>query len=200
MTNWKNAALLAVLVVAAVAAGTVTYLQDGGDAQARAPAPDGAAETPGAAAGVPEAATVHEDGRDAIPADRTEPIPIKVYASPTCGCCGNWVEHIEENGFDVDLEHRQDMAAVKETLGLPAEYASCHTAVVNDYVVEGHLPAEDLRRFLEEAPEARGLAVPGMPVGSPGMEVPGGEVDEYEVVVFTSEGSGEVFARHGPED
>ena len=118
---------------------------------------------------------------------------VTVYKSPTCGCCSMWVEHLEASGFEVESVDRDDMGAVKDSLGVPSHLSSCHTAVVGDYVVEGHVPAEHVARMLEEQPEARGLAVPGMPIGSPGMEQ-GDRRDPYDVVVFDAAGDGAVFA------
>ncbi len=118
---------------------------------------------------------------------------VTVYKSPTCGCCAMWVEHLEASGFRVESVDRDDMGAVKDSLGVPGHLSSCHTAVVGDYVVEGHVPAEHVARMLEERPAARGLAVPGMPIGSPGMEQ-GDRRDPYDVVVFDEAGDGAVFA------
>ena len=118
---------------------------------------------------------------------------MTVYKSPTCGCCSMWVEHMEAAGFDVESVDRDDMGAVKDSLGVPSHLSSCHTGVIGDYVVEGHVPAEHVARMLEEAPDAEGLAVPGMPVGSPGMEM-GDRRDPYDVVVFDEAGDGAVFA------
>ena len=133
--------------------------------------------------------------RDPIPVDWAEPIEMTVYLSPTCGCCSGWVEHIKEFGFEVSLEYRVDLTMVKEGFAVRPELSSCHTAVVNGYIVEGHVPGDVVRRFLAEAPPVRGLAVPGMPIGSPGMEM-GGRVDPYDVVTFTSTGQTEVYSRH----
>jgi hypothetical protein len=108
------------------------------------------------------------------------------------------LEHAEEHGFEPEIHLQADMAEVKRTFGIPMALASCHTAVVNGYVIEGHIPGEDVRRFLAEAPPARGLAVPQMPAGSPGMELESGRVDPYEVLLFRSDGQTEVFSRHGP--
>ncbi|TVP47802.1 MAG: DUF411 domain-containing protein [Gemmatimonadales bacterium] len=122
---------------------------------------------------------------------------MRVYASPSCGCCSLWVDHLEENGFDVETVHREDMADVKRNFGVADRLVSCHTGIVNGYVVEGHVPASDIRRLLAESPDnVRGLAVPGMPVGSPGMEV-GDRVDPYDVVAFAADGSTRVFASYG---
>lgn len=119
-----------------------------------------------------------------------------VYRSPTCGCCTAWVEHMRDAGFRVRVEDRSNLAPVKAEMGVPHDLSSCHTARVDGYVVEGHVPAEDVRRLLAERPDVRGLAVPGMPVGSPGMEGP--RPEPYAVVAFDGEGGREVFARHGP--
>ncbi|MEL7313198.1 MAG: DUF411 domain-containing protein [Pseudomonadota bacterium] len=124
-----------------------------------------------------------------------EPLSITVYKSPTCGCCKQWIAHLQENGFNVLAVDSDDMSAVKAQFEVPEELRSCHTARINGYTVEGHVPAEDILAMLENAPEAKGLSVPGMPVGSPGMEV-GDRVDPYEVIQFSSEGN-EVVASYG---
>lgn len=139
---------------------------------------------------------VADPTRTPIPLDADDPIPIKVYQSPTCGCCGLWNEHLEEHGFEVTSEMQNDMGSVKAGFAIGPELASCHTAVVEGYLVEGHVPAEDIRRLLAEVPDARGLAVPGMPIGSPGMEQ-GDRVDEYEVLLFNEEGQTVVWAKYG---
>lgn len=97
---------------------------------------------------------------------------IIVTKDPSCGCCSGWAEHLRQAGFTVEVRDVPDVNRVKARLGVPADLAACHTAEVSGYVIEGHVPASALRRFLGEKPEARGLAVAGMPVGSPGMEVP----------------------------
>lgn len=121
---------------------------------------------------------------------------IQVYKAPTCGCCGLWVEHLEDEGFDVETidVNSSELVAVKQAKGLDSDLMSCHTAIVGDYVVEGHVPASDIARLLAERPDIAGLAVPGMPAGSPGMEV-AGQSDAYDVVTF---GGGErrVWASH----
>jgi hypothetical protein len=119
---------------------------------------------------------------------------LVVYKDPDCGCCGSWVEHMERSGFDVAVRERTDMDAVKAEHGVPDALASCHTALIGDYVVEGHVPAADIRRLLAEKPAGRGLAVPGMPAGSPGMEV--GYSEPYTVYLFTESGGRRAFARH----
>lgn len=195
MSNWKTMALLGAVLIVAGATGTVLYMggQDTAEALDRP-----MASQPSPLASIPEAETVHEGERDPIPLDHAEPIPMTVYSLPTCGCCGVWSEQMKEFGFEIEEIHRDDMFAVKSALGVDPRLSSCHTAVVNDYVIEGHVPGEDLRRFLAEAPAARGLAVPGMPRGSPGMEMPTGEVDAYQVLTFTADGDVEVFAEYGP--
>lgn len=120
---------------------------------------------------------------------------IEVYKSPTCGCCVAWVEHMREAGFAVEVHDVKDLAPIKERHGITPDLASCHTAVLGDYVIEGHVPAEDVARLLEAAPQAQGLAVPGMPLGSPGMEQ-GDRSQPYDVIVFTEGGRQAVFARH----
>jgi hypothetical protein len=134
--------------------------------------------------------------REPIPLDRAEPVPMRVYMSPTCGCCSVWVDHMEEHGFEVESLLRNDMGQVKAALGVPSTLSSCHTGVVNGYVIEGHVPASDVRAFLAEAPEARGLTVPGMPIGSPGMEY-GDHVDPYDVLVLEADGSTTVYRSYG---
>ena len=150
----------------------------------------------------PEASA--EDGRTAAStpanamADATlaatiaETPTIKVYKSPTCGCCALWVDHMREAGFELDVEDTDDMIAVKMDAGLPLQLQSCHTALVGDYVFEGHIPAEVIARFLAEKPSASGLAVPGMPIGSPGMEF-GDRVDPYDVLQFDAAGNASVY-------
>jgi hypothetical protein len=107
---------------------------------------------------------------------------ITVHLDPNCGCCSGWVRHLKAAGFTLKTVHTGDLDAVKTRLGVPADLAACHTAEVAGYVVEGHVPALAVKRLLAEKPNATGLAVPGMPSGSPGM--PGGTAEEYEVVLF----------------
>ncbi len=130
------------------------------------------------------------------PAERTPGSPeMRVYKSPTCGCCAKWVEHMRAAGFDVVVEDVSDMREVKRREGVPADLASCHTAVVEGYVVEGHVPARVVRAFLEAEGSAKGIAVPGMPIGSPGMEGPNPQ--PYDVVAFDEAGARTVFERIG---
>lgn len=107
---------------------------------------------------------------------------MHVYKSETCGCCNDWIDHVRGAGFEVEYTNLRDMNGKKQELGLPYQLASCHTAVIDGYVIEGHVPADDIKRLLSERPDITGLAVPGMPHGSPGMET--GRVDPYQVLSF----------------
>jgi len=107
---------------------------------------------------------------------------VTVHRDPNCGCCLGWVQHLQKAGFSTKVLETKDLDAVKARLGVPDDLAACHTAEVSGYVIEGHVPAAALQRFLAEKPNATGLAVPGMPIGSPGME--GGKPEPYEVVLF----------------
>jgi hypothetical protein len=111
---------------------------------------------------------------------------ITIHLDPNCGCCSGWVQHLRQAGFRTNVLETRDLDAVKRKLGVPDDLAACHTAEVSGYVVEGHVPAAALKRFLAEKPNAIGLAVPGMPIGSPGME--GGTPEPYEVVLFEPAG------------
>lgn len=119
---------------------------------------------------------------------------ITVYKDPNCGCCNNWVAHLVKHGFRVTEKNTGEMTEIKRGLGVPEVLESCHTGVVNGYVIEGHVPALDIKRLLKQKPKVVGLAVPGMPVGSPGME--GSRVDRYDVLSFDKAGKTAVFARH----
>lgn len=119
---------------------------------------------------------------------------VMVYKSPTCGCCTKWVSHLRENGFEVETADLNDLRVIKSMSGIKPEQASCHTAKVGGYVIEGHVPADDIKRLLTERPDARGLTVPGMPKGSPGMETP--QPDHYQVLLLGDDGSTAVFAEH----
>jgi hypothetical protein len=120
--------------------------------------------------------------------------PIVVYKSPTCGCCSKWVDHLKAAGFQVVTHERPNMAPIKERMGVPRNYQSCHTAQVEGYFIEGHVPVADIRQLLRERPDIRGLAVPGMPMGSPGMEGP--RKDPYAVVSIGKDGSRAIFSEH----
>jgi hypothetical protein len=129
-----------------------------------------------------------------------KPAPAKplltVYKTPTCGCCSKWVEHMRANGFDAKVHELADLTEIRAKLGVPAELGSCRTAQVGRYVVEGHIPADAVHRLLKERPTTiTGITVPGMPLGSPGMEVPGGSVDPYLILTFDRAGHTTVFER-----
>ncbi|OGT57292.1 MAG: copper amine oxidase [Gammaproteobacteria bacterium RIFCSPHIGHO2_12_FULL_63_22] len=119
-----------------------------------------------------------------------------VHKSPTCSCCGLWVEHMRAAGFDVEVRNNDNLESIKRGVGVPAGKASCHTAEVGGYFVEGHVPAEDVKRLLAGKPDARGLVLPGMPAGSPGMEMPDGTHQPYTVELVRSDGRIEEFAKH----
>ena len=120
---------------------------------------------------------------------------VDVYKSPTCGCCSKWVDHLKANGFTVRSHDTDNVVAHKTRLGVPFGYGSCHTAQVGGYLVEGHVPAKDIKRLLKEKPRARGLVVPAMPIGSPGMEV-GSRKDVYTVFLVNRDGSTQTYARY----
>ncbi|QNP48463.1 DUF411 domain-containing protein [Diaphorobacter aerolatus] len=124
----------------------------------------------------------------ALPALANKPakIAVEVWKDPSCGCCGDWIKHMEDNGFAVTV-HDSGNTAARAKLGLPARLGSCHTALVGNYLIEGHVPAADVKKLLKERPKALGIAVPGMPVGSPGMDGPdyGGRKDPYDVLLVT---------------
>ncbi len=122
--------------------------------------------------------------------------PMTVWKSATCGCCIKWVDHLRAAGFKVVAKNVDDLNAVKTARAIPERLQSCHTAEIGGYLVEGHVPAADIARLLTEKPDIAGLAVPGMPLGSPGMEVPSGEKEPYEVVAFDKAGKPSTFARH----
>ena len=118
---------------------------------------------------------------------------ITVYKNASCGCCHNWVEHLRDEGFEVTAVDVDNLPAIKIANGISAELGSCHTAVIDGHVIEGHVPADAIRRMLKENPELAGLAVPGMPMGSPGMEVPSGEVQPHNVLSIDRQGSTQVY-------
>ena len=121
---------------------------------------------------------------------------VQVYKSPTCGCCGKWVDHLRAAGFTVQATNVADVNQYKLEYGVPVQLASCHTAIVEGYIVEGHVPADDVIKMLREKPAIKGIAVPGMPLGSPGMESPNPE--RYETIAFDADGNTTVFATHEP--
>lgn len=119
---------------------------------------------------------------------------IQVWKSPTCGCCNDWISHLEQNGFSVQA-HNTGNNAVRQRLGMPMKYSACHTATISGYVVEGHVPAGAIKRLLRDKPTALGIAVPQMPVGSPGMDGPAykGRRDPYDVLLVNKDGSAAVY-------
>lgn len=125
---------------------------------------------------------------------------ISVYKTPTCGCCSKWVDHLKAAGFRTTVTDmpQQSLDNVKSKHDVPAEVHSCHTAVVDGYVIEGHVPAAEIKRLLQERPKVTGLAVPGMPLGSPGMEVSGVTAQPYDVVTFDAQGKKKVYATIKP--
>lgn len=119
---------------------------------------------------------------------------VEVYKSPYCGCCTEWAKHMADNGFRVKPINVDDVPTTRARLGMPEHYGSCHTAKVGNYVIEGHVPADDIKRLLKEKPKAIGLAAPGMPGGSPGME--SAKKEAYEVLLVEKGGQAKVFAKH----
>lgn len=132
--------------------------------------------------GVSLAAAVRDD----------QPRAMTVYKSPTCGCCSAWIEHVQKAGFTCTVRDLPDLTEVKASFGIPRALESCHTAQIGGYLVEGHVPADLIQKLLRDKPVARGLAVPGMPIGSPGME--GGTPERYQVLLFDKAGTTRVFA------
>lgn len=121
--------------------------------------------------------------------------PVDVFKNPSCGCCGAWVDHLKSAGFDVKVSMVEDTAVARRKYGLPDKFGSCHTAIVAGYVVEGHVPAHDVKKLLAMKPVAVGIAVPGMPVGSPGMEM-GSRKDPYQVLLVDKQGRERVFSSY----
>lgn len=122
---------------------------------------------------------------------------VSVYKSPTCGCCGKWVEHMQANGFTTTTTNMADVTPIRIKYRVPARLQSCHTSLIGGYVIEGHVPADDIRRLLRERPAIVGLAAPGMPAGSPGMDIP--HSPPYDVLAFDTNGRTRVFATHPPK-
>lgn len=125
---------------------------------------------------------------------RAEPVSMKVFKSPTCGCCVDWIAHLEANGFSV-TSFDQGNAEARNRLGMPVRFGSCHTGEVDGYAIEGHVPAREIHRLLDEKPQAIGLSVPAMPRGSPGMDGPayGGVRDPYDVLLIDDQGEAQIF-------
>jgi len=127
----------------------------------------------------------------------TQAIAMRVWKDPNCGCCKDWIAHMEQSGFSASVADEGNNAA-RARLGVAQKFASCHTALVQGYVIEGHVPVADILRLLKEKPRALGLAVPGMPIGSPGMDGPayGGRQDTYQVLLIQKDGSAQVFTSY----
>ena len=177
---------------AAIALGSLTLMP------ACARVPDAitasAAATPRNAEAPPTPAA---DTRTTAASQRTALLPrMVVHKSPSCGCCGLWVEHMRTAGFDVEVRESENVTPVKERVGVPLGKGSCHTAEVGGYFVEGHVPADDVKRLLAQKPDAMGLVLPGMPAGSPGMETPDGRTQAYTVELVGHDGSTRAFAQH----
>jgi hypothetical protein len=167
------ALLLALIAAACNGAGGGSETAPRSDTQGEASAPQAAA-TPAAV-------------------EKGPAVRMVVYKTPTCGCCRAWVEHVQQAGFVVEVHDTADVQPIKNENGLPQHLASCHTALVDGYVIEGHVPADVIRKLLAERPQVAGIAVPGMPVGSPGMEVPGGRKDPYDIIAFARDGKVSVY-------
>ena len=185
----KLAGTLALAATLATAACTQSPPQSATDAAAtpaapvEAPAVTESADSPSAQA--PATAAVQD-----LPT-------VLVHRDPGCGCCEKWVEHMQQAGFTAQMSDDPGIGALKKQLGIPEAKASCHTARIGGYVFEGHVPADDIKRFLAEKPQAKGLLVPGMPIGSPGMEVPGAKPAAYTVERLEADGSTTPYATHG---
>ena len=126
--------------------------------------------------------------------DGSAKIEVVMYKNPGCQCCTKWGYHMENAGFSVEEKPTQGMMALKQSYGVPARFESCHTAIIGDYFVEGHVPIEDVQRLLREKPDALGLTVPGMPTGTPGMEGPNPE--NYDVYLVAKDGSTSVYSSY----
>ena len=183
----RLALLLALTVTAACnrAGGAETAPQS--DTQAGASAPQATQVAQGGGSG-----NAVQANQAAAQAARGAPVRMVVYKTPTCGCCRAWVEHVQAAGFQVEVQDMPDVSPVKNEHGVPGHLASCHTALVDGYVIEGHVPADVIRRLLSERPQVAGIAVAGMPAGSPGMEM-GDRKDPYDVIAFARDGKVSVF-------
>ncbi len=179
----SNAAKLVLVVVGAAIVGVGGYVMFDSSA-----APAG--ETPRSVLADAQASSASDATGAAQEVGARE---IIVYKTAACGCCSNWVEYVKRHGFTVKTEDVTDLTAIKVEHGVPPGMQSCHTALVDGYVIEGHVPVESIQRMLEERPDIAGLAVPGMPTGSPGMEVPGQPADSYDVIAFDRAGNTSVY-------
>ena len=184
------------LLLAVGCALTATSCQADPGGSASTPGESHAATSPAPAAEIASPAQVPSTPVAASVA--AEQLPqVLVHKSASCGCCGAWVDHLREAGFTVRVNETEDLNPIKERLGVPYGKGSCHTAEVGGYMVEGHVPAGDIKRLLLERPQAKGLVLPGMPIGSPGMEVPDGTVESYTVELVQPDGQIRPFAQHG---
>ena len=132
----------------------------------------------------------------AMPAAAEDPGKLIVFEGPQCACCAKWGQQMSAAGFELEVHKTEHMAHMKSAVGVPPQVASCHTAKVGGYFVEGHVPAREVQRLLAERPEGRGLVVAGMPAGSPGMELPDGRIQSYEVLLVAEDSSASVYARY----
>jgi hypothetical protein len=132
-------------------------------------------------------------GRSPNTASRDKVSVITVYKSPSCGCCGKWIEYLRANGFEVKVQDLDDLSEIKAASGVPRQLQTCHTAVVEGYVIEGHVPVDAIHSLLHDRPKVAGIAVPGMPVGAPGME--GSPVQHYDVIAWDKSGKTTVYAK-----
>ena len=178
--NDRTIPILAVLLSAVVAMVTAC-------AQSPEPQPPKQSAATASAEPVASAQSVAEEGMLPL---------LVVHKSPSCGCCGLWVEHMQQAGFPVEVRDTNDLNPIKERLGVPYGKGSCHTAEVAGYVIEGHVPADDVKRLLADRPDAKGLVLPGMPLGSPGMETPAGRTAAYTVELIANDGTTSAFAQH----
>jgi hypothetical protein len=180
--------LAAALAMAVAACGQAPDAErDVAGTQSTTPAPSA---VPPAAVPAPAASTDDASATAALPT-------VLVHKSPTCGCCAAWVEHLRQSGFTVQVNETDELDPIRQRLGVPLDKRSCHTAEVGSYFVEGHVPAEDIKRLLKQGSDSRGLVLPGMPIGSPGMEVPDGRVERYTVERVDAQGALHPFATHG---
>ncbi len=164
---------------------------------ARTPQPATTQADPAAVAVAPQPAIpIATADAEPIPASPTLARMV-VHKSASCGCCTLWVDHMREAGFEVEVRDIDNLHPIKERLGVPLGKGSCHTAEVDGYFVEGHVPAEDIKRLLSQKPDAKGLVLPGMPAGSPGMEMPDGRTQAYTVELVGHDGTTTAFAQHG---
>jgi hypothetical protein len=128
------------------------------------------------------------------PSTKSDVRSMQVYKAPTCGCCGKWIAHLQAAGFTVSSLDMADVTPIKDKFRVPSALRSCHTALVGGYVVEGHVPADVIEQLLKDKPQVLGIAVPGMPIGSPGMEVEGRPADSYQILAFDERGQTTVYA------